>query len=73
VLSTLHTRDAKGAAPRPVDLGVPDYLVRDVLPGVLAQNLAMTERPACQGAGCRSCGFTGTAARPLDANLLELD
>lgn len=73
VLSTLHTRDAKGAASRLVDLGVPDYLVRDVLRGVLAQNLLMTDCQACLGAGCRSCGFTGTAARRLDANLLEFD
>lgn len=73
VLSTLHTRDAKGAASRLVDLGVPDYLVRDVLRGVLSQTLTITECPACHGAGCRSCGFTGTSARRLEATLLEFD
>ncbi|MEY4873139.1 MAG: hypothetical protein RLZZ563_2469 [Pseudomonadota bacterium] len=71
VLSTLHTRDAKGAATRLVDLGVPDYIVRDVLRGVLAQNLAVTECSSCHGAGCRTCGFTGTAARRLEADLVE--
>jgi type II secretory ATPase GspE/PulE/Tfp pilus assembly ATPase PilB-like protein len=71
VLSTLHTRDAKGAAPRLVDLGVPEYVVRDVLRGVLAQNLAVTECSQCHGAGCRSCGFTGTGSRRLESDLVE--
>jgi len=39
VLSTLHTNSAKGALSRLVDLGVPEYLVREVLNGVLSQEL----------------------------------
>ncbi|MBI5701112.1 type II/IV secretion system protein [Candidatus Saganbacteria bacterium] len=39
VLSTLHTKDAKGAATRLVELGIEDYLVRDVLIGTIAQRL----------------------------------
>lgn len=70
VLSTLHTRDAKGARTRLVDLGVPDYIVGDVLRGVLAQNLALSDCPECHGAGCRTCGFTGSAARRLEAELI---
>lgn len=73
VLSTLHTRDAKGARTRLVDLGVPDYIVGDVLRGVLAQNLALSDCPECHGAGCRTCGFTGSAARRLEAELITAD
>ncbi|MBL4543484.1 MAG: type II/IV secretion system protein [Rhodobacteraceae bacterium] len=39
VLSTLHTATPEGAVTRLVDLGVPEYLVRDVLRGVLGQSL----------------------------------
>lgn len=73
VLSTLHTRDARGARTRLVDLGVPDYIVGDVLRGVLAQNLALSDCPDCNGAGCRTCGFTGSAARRLEAELITAD
>jgi len=73
VLSTLHTRDAQSARSRLVDLGVPDYIVGDVLRGVLAQNLALSDCPECQGAGCRTCGFTGSAPRRLEAELITTD
>lgn len=73
VLSTLHTRDARGARTRLVDLGVPDYIVGDVLRGVLAQSLALTDCPDCGGAGCRACAFTGTSARRLEADLVTFD
>lgn len=39
VLSTLHTKDAKGAATRLIELGIEDYLIRDVLLGTIAQRL----------------------------------
>jgi type II secretory ATPase GspE/PulE/Tfp pilus assembly ATPase PilB-like protein len=70
VLSTLHTRDARSARTRLVDLGVPDYIVGDVLRGVLAQNLAVTECPSCHGKGCRQCGHSGASARRLEADLV---
>lgn len=70
VLSTLHTRDARSAKTRLVDLGVPDYIVGDVLRGVLAQNLAVTECPSCHGKGCRICGYSGASARRLEADLV---
>ena len=73
VLSTLHTRDAKSARTRLVDLGVPDYIVGDVLRGVLAQNLALSDCPDCNGAGCRTCGFTGSSARRLEAELITAE
>jgi type II secretory ATPase GspE/PulE/Tfp pilus assembly ATPase PilB-like protein len=70
VLSTLHTRDARSAQTRLVDLGVPDYIVSDVLRGVLAQSLTVIECPDCHGKGCRTCGFSGASARRLKADLL---
>lgn len=73
VLSTLHTRDARGARTRLVDLGVPDYIAGDVLRGVLAQNLALADCPDCAGAGCRTCGFSGSAPRRLEADLVAFD
>lgn len=72
VLSTLHTNSAAGAMPRLVDLGVPDYLVRDVLRGVLGQELMLTPCPACGGRGCEPCEGTGVSGRKLRAELLEL-
>jgi type II secretory ATPase GspE/PulE/Tfp pilus assembly ATPase PilB-like protein len=70
VLSTLHTRDARSAQTRLVDLGVPDYIVSDVLRGVLAQSLTVIECPDCHGNGCRTCGFSGASARRLTADLV---
>ena len=47
VLSTLHTNDAPSAVTRLIDLGVPDYLLRGSLTGVVAQRLVRTL--------CRDC------------------
>ncbi len=71
VLSTLHTNSAAGAVTRLVDLGVPEFLVRDVLRGVLAQELLVTPCPACGGASCATCGGTGVGERRLVAELWE--
>lgn len=71
VLSTLHTNSAGGALNRLVDLGVPEFLVRDVLRGVLGQELVLTPCPSCGGAGCQVCGGTGVGSRQLRAELLE--
>lgn len=71
VLSTLHTSSAAGALNRLVDLGVPEFLVRDVLRGVLGQELVLTPCPACAGAGCKTCGGTGVGGRQLRAELME--
>jgi general secretion pathway protein E len=70
VLSTLHTRDAQSARMRLVDLGVPDYVVSDVLRGVLAQNLVVIECPECRATGCRTCGFSGATERRLEVEML---
>lgn len=71
VLSTLHTNSAEGAALRLEDLGVPRYMVSDVLRGVLSQRLVAQPCPACAGGGCASCNFTGAAGRRLETQLLE--
>jgi general secretion pathway protein E len=48
VLSTLHTNSAPGAINRLLDLGVPDYLLRSTLAGVIAQRLARKLCPHCK-------------------------
>jgi len=47
VLSTLHTNDAASAVTRLLELGVPYYLIRSTLIGVVAQRLVRTFCPAC--------------------------
>lgn len=44
VLSTMHTNSPKGATTRLTDLGVPEYIVKDVLRGVLGQSLEAGDR-----------------------------
>ena len=51
VLSTLHTNDAASAITRLLDLGVPYYLIQNVLIGVMAQRLVRTLCPHCKGTG----------------------
>ena len=48
VLSTLHTNDAASAITRLIDLGVPYYLIQNVLIGVMAQRLVRTLCPHCK-------------------------
>lgn len=48
VLSTLHTNDAPSAINRLLDLGVPDYLLRSTLSGVIAQRLVRLLCPHCK-------------------------
>lgn len=47
VLSTLHTNDAPSAVSRLMELGVPYYLIRSTLIGVIAQRLIRTFCPHC--------------------------
>jgi len=48
VFSTLHTNDSISAVTRLLDLGVPSYLIRATVLGVLAQRLARTVCPHCK-------------------------
>ncbi len=47
VLSTLHTNDAPSAVSRLLELGIPYYLIRSTLIGVIAQRLIRTFCPDC--------------------------
>lgn len=69
VLSILHTNSAEGALRRLVDLGVPEFLVRDVLRGVLGQRLMPVTCPSCGGAGCASCQGSGAIGRRIEVEL----
>ena len=48
VLSTLHTNDAPSAITRLLELGVPQYLIRATVLGVMAQRLVRTLCPDCK-------------------------
>jgi general secretion pathway protein E len=48
VLSTLHTNDAPSAITRLLDLGVPPYLIKATVLGVMAQRLVRTLCPHCK-------------------------
>jgi general secretion pathway protein E len=51
VLSTLHTNDAPTAVTRMLDLGMPAYLIKSTLLGVMAQRLVRTLCPHCKKPG----------------------
>ncbi len=51
VFSTLHTNDAPSAIIRLMDIGVPHYLIRATLLGVVAQRLVRTLCPHCRQPG----------------------
>lgn len=48
VLSTLHTNDAPTAITRLLDLGLPSFLIKSTLLGVMAQRLVRTLCPHCK-------------------------
>ena len=48
VLSTLHTNDAPSAITRLLDIGVPHYLIKATVIGVVAQRLVRTLCPECR-------------------------
>ncbi len=48
VLSTLHTNDAPSAITRLLDIGVPHYLIKATVIGVVAQRLLRTLCPHCK-------------------------
>ena len=59
VLSTLHTNDAPSAITRLLDIGVPHYLIKATVIGVVAQRLVRTLCPHCK------------EAAPIDADIWE--
>jgi len=48
VLSTLHTNDAPTSVTRLLDLGVPSYLIKSTVLGIVAQRLVRTLCPHCK-------------------------
>ncbi|MEZ5595036.1 MAG: ATPase, T2SS/T4P/T4SS family [Pseudomonadales bacterium] len=48
VISTLHTNDAPTAVTRMLDLGVPSYLIKATVLGIMAQRLVRTLCPHCK-------------------------
>jgi len=48
VLSTLHTNDAPSAITRLLELGIPSYLIKATVLGVVAQRLVRTLCPHCK-------------------------
>ena len=48
VISTLHTNDAPTAVTRMLDLGVPAYMIRATVLGIMAQRLVRTLCPHCK-------------------------
>jgi general secretion pathway protein E len=48
VLSTLHTNDAPSAITRLLEIGVPHYLIKATVIGVVAQRLVRTLCPHCK-------------------------
>ncbi len=64
VLSTLHTNDAASAVTRLLDLGVPHYLIQNILIGVMAQRLVRTLCPHCKEAGQVDDALWNAMVRP---------
>jgi general secretion pathway protein E len=48
VISTLHTNDAPAAITRLIEIGLPSYLIKATLLGVMAQRLVRTLCPLCK-------------------------
>jgi len=48
VISTLHTNDAPTAVTRLLDLGVPAYMIKSTVLGIMAQRLVRTLCPHCK-------------------------
>lgn len=51
VISTLHTNDAPSAITRLLEIGLPSYLVKATLLGIMAQRLVRTLCPHCKKEG----------------------
>ena len=67
VLSSLHTNDAPSAITRLLELGVPPYLVKATLVGVVAQRLVRTLCPACKQPGELDPVLWDSLTRPFKA------
>ena len=66
VFSTLHTNDAPSAIIRLMDIGVPHYLIRATLLGVVAQRLVRTLCPHCREPGRHRRRFVEFPGKPME-------
>jgi general secretion pathway protein E len=64
VLSTLHTNDAPSAITRLLELGVPAYLLKATILGVMAQRLVRTLCPDCKEVDTISASDWSDLTRP---------
>ncbi|MHB0765805.1 GspE/PulE family protein [Stutzerimonas sp. NM35] len=69
VLSTLHTNDAPSAITRLLELGVPHYLLKATLLGVMAQRLVRTLCPHCKAPVQLDADDWQTLTKPWNAPL----
>ena len=69
VLSTLHTNDAPSAISRLLELGVPHYLIKATVLGVMAQRLVRTLCPHCKAPQALNEEDWQTLTRPWQAPL----
>jgi general secretion pathway protein E len=69
LLSTLHTNDAPSAISRLLELGVPHYLIKATVLGVMAQRLVRTLCPHCKAPQALAEEDWQTLTRPWQAPL----
>ena len=68
VLSTLHTNDAPSAISRLLELGVPHYLIKATVLGVMAQRLVRTLCPHCKAPQAIEAETWQALTRPWQAS-----
>lgn len=73
VMATIHASSARLVRERFINLGVPEYLIDEVLLGVLSQRLVPVDCKACGGAGCDQCSQTGRSGRQPEVKLWEAE
>ncbi len=71
VLSTLHTNDAPTALTRLLDLGLPSFLIKSTVLGVMAQRLVRTLCPHCKEKGEITAEEWNSLVKPWKAPLPE--
>lgn len=71
VLSTLHTNDAPTTITRLLDLGLPSFLIKSTLIGVMAQRLVRTLCPNCKEPGSITQAEWDDLVKPWTAPMPE--
>lgn len=64
VLSTLHTNDAATGVTRLLDLGIPAYMIKSTVLGIMAQRLVRTLCPHCKQPGTVDSGLWQELVKP---------